>query len=235
MIPYFLTLLFLIPVAAYGFNIDEVVERHEAALWHVGKAITPGDFFVYRICDGAVHPHMCYTMRLDFYANLLSSSGNMWIVQAEIHHGDDTEHHIFLVDSETFRITTDHAGHSYARSVEDTIFYLTKFAPPNDPKRLNIGDVWGQISPSLHNAELTVTAHDEIIITNKTSDTVYDQHQIVNMTTLDVAILEYWVFETSVMAVSPDLGLPVYALAYKPYVILDDPPMAFTLELLDYS
>ncbi len=210
---------------AYAGGIDSFLEEHDRQTWHVGEDLVPGDYFVYDVCD-AVHFRdggSCYAIRLDFYAELLSPAGDTWVVQAEITDGSsshDTTHHIFLIDSDTMRISTDHAGSAHARSVENTVFYLSQFAPSYGEKNIGVGSVWGEVPSSLGSSELHVASHD----TAHVGDDI-----------LDVSILEYWVFRSSSFAVSESLGLPVSASVYDPRATLDDPSLAFAFTLSEFS
>ena len=207
---------------AYAGGIDAFLEEYDRQTWYLGEDLVPGDYFVYDVCD-AVHfrDGSCYAIRLDFYAELLSPAGDTWVVQAEITDGGhNTAHHIFLIDSDTMRIRTDHVGSAHARSVENTIFYLSQFAPPYGQKSLGVGSVWGEVPSSLGAAELHVASHD----TAHVGDDI-----------LDVSILEYWVFRSSVFAVSESLGFPVSASVYDPRATLDDPSLAFAFTLSEFS
>lgn len=210
--------------AAYGFGVDNIIERHDADMWHLGKGISPGDFFFYNVCDASLHPQVskCYTVRLDFYAELLSPAGEKWVVQAEITDSEHIlHHHIFLVDSDTFDITTGHQGIEYAASVNDTIFYLAQFASKHDSKQIRMGQAWGDVPTTLNHAELTVTTEDTI--------------HLADGNTVDVAILEYWVFESSTFVVAGEIGLPVSATVYHPYARFNNPALDFAFELIDSS
>lgn len=209
---------------AYGLDAGDIVALHDAQVWHLGKGIVPGDYFVYAVCDISVHPSTdeCYTVRLDFVAELMSATGQTWVVQAEITDSAHALHnHIFLVDSETFRIDTGHRGTGYADSVEDTVFYLARFASAHDPKQFEIGTVWGDVPTTLNGAELVVASEDEVYITGAGA--------------VRVAVLEYWAFGTSTFAVSESMGLPVSATVYGPYVASGVPRLDFTFELTDFS
>ncbi len=211
----------LVPFA-YAGGIDAFLEEHDRQTWHMGEDLVPGDYFVYDVCDAVqFRDGSCYTIRLDFYAELLSPAGDTWVVQAEITDGGhDTAHHIFLIDSDTMEIRTDHAGSAHARSVEGTVFYLSQFAPPYGQRNLGVGSVWGEVPSSLGAAELHVASHDTVHV----GDDI-----------LDVSVLEYWVFRPSAFAVSESLGLPVSASAYNPRATLDDPSLAFAFTLSEFS
>ena len=212
----------LVPLA-YAGGIDSFLEEYDRQMWYLGEDLVPGDYFVYDVCD-AVHfrDGSCYAIRLDFYAELLSPAGDTWVVQAEITDGSshDTTYHIFLIDSDTMEIRTDHAGSAHARSVENTVFYLSQFASPYSEKNIGVGSVWGEVPSSLGAAELHVASHD----TAHVGDDI-----------LDVSILEYWVFRSSVFAVSESLGFPVSASVYDPRATLDDPSLAFAFTLSEFS
>lgn len=197
------------------------MERHNQSLWHLGQNIEPGDFFVYSICDNTIRmTGTCYTIQLDFHTQLISPSGPTWVVQAEIDSVDKTSHHIFLVDSDTFDIVTDNTGIRHARSVEKTLFYLADFATSTNPKPLDVGTVWGNIPSLLPHTELISMAEDTATISNGT---------------MPVFVLEYWIFESSIITISPKLGLPISAIIYDPYATLDNPSPVFTLQLLEYG
>lgn len=211
--------------AAYAYSVDDIIKRTTQNQWHVGMGITPGDFFTYAVCDGTPRiPYMdesCYTIRMDFYAELESYGRYMWIVQAEITTEDTTIHRIFLIDSETMKITTvpADAGYAHSESVGDTILYLAEFANKATPKNLLMGHTWGTLDSIDTNAKLIVALNDSVQI---------------NEQTLDVSILQHKFFETSAFAIHRDIPFPIYAVMYDPYWPLPEPPILFTLELTDY-
>ena len=218
-------MLFFIPLSASAIGIDEIMEHGNRDIWYTGKTLGPGDSFVYLICDNTSHRlhHLdCYQLRMDFYIELKSEKRNVWIVQAEFSDEHHTVPHIFLIDSDTLHVTADAAAGSLADSVENTLFYLAQFTTKYSPKQLELGEVWAEI-PS------TVQLGSELIVANRDVIEIDDGH------TFDIHLVRYGLFESSIFAISPNLPFPAYAVAYNPYHITSDPPVLFSIELLEYT
>lgn len=210
---------------ADSFSMEAVLEQFSKDLWYVGKGLTPGDSFSYVVCDlkyrflAQLNP--CYHMRLDFYMELESQGRNIWVVQAEISDGENESsihRHIFLMDSETLEITTDHIGTDYAISMERTITYLARFAHEQTPKSLMVGETWGSVPSALN------VGSDLVVISKETTDDLGD-----------VYILEFGLFESNTFVISKDLAFPVSAIVYGAHYAGIDPPVLFTFEMLDHT
>ena len=242
----FLFLLPLMTLPVFAFDINDIVTEHTKNQWYTGKGIAPGDSFTYRICD--YHDrhlffdgpqNSCYQIRMDFYIQLESyTRDNIWVVQAEIILVDDNNNHndpffhIFLIDPDTMQIKTYSSNNnklksSYVESIEQTIFYLHKFASEQQPKHLHIGGNWGKIlSRTNFGTDLIITSKDQITTSATT---------IQNSTTMNVFVLEYGLFESSTFTISPDIAFPLTGTIHDPHWILPDPPLLFTFELIQYD
>ena len=240
--------LLLAPAHVLSFSVEDVIRYNQHNSWYAGKGITPGDFFVYDVCDvtgngiggggaavaGGVdapatvttatptgdHGGGCYTIRLDFYAELQSGNRDVWVTQAEITRNGTVHHRIFMIDSGTMEIKTAYGGRPHADSVDATLFFLDGFAHKSAQKTLRVGEVWGTVGSFNDGAKLVVTSQDTV--------------QMHGGGELDVFILQYEFFETSTFAVNRDMPFPVHGVAHDPYWPLPGPPVLFAFELVEY-
>jgi len=213
----------MVPVcAAHAFSIDEIMLHAEQKSWYAGKNLQAGDFFTYGICDGtAVARTDCYTVRMDFYALMESGNRNIWMVQAEIHDGDQTTPHILAVDASSLDIKTiDFVAEPYADSIERTVFFIGEFASEHSPGQLSIGSTWGELASLDPNSELTVMSRGYYSIPAGKDD-------------IDVYLVQHTLFDTSSFAIHRDIPLPVSGILYDPYWPLPEPRVLFVFELVD--
>lgn len=212
-----------VPAQADSFSPETVLEKFSRDLWYVGKGILPEDSFTYAICDFKhrflTQSGSCYHMRLNFYAELESQGRDVWVVQVEISDADDDHfhRHIFLMDSKTLEITTDHIGADYAVSAEKTIMYLAQFAREQIPKPLVVGKTWGSVSSTLD------VGSDLIVVSREKSEFG------------NVFILEFGLFEPSTFVISRDLPFPISASVFDPHHVGINPPVLFAFEMLDHN
>ena len=219
--------LFFIPMQLSAFSVEDVITQNSKDMWHVGKGLSPGDSFVYAVCDNMQrfiqYGNHCFNIRFDFFGELVSKNDDVWVVQVEIQNDNSTRHHIFLIDSDTLDITTDSAGSEFADSVEDTIFYLVKFANETFPKHLIVGSTWGSTVSSFNqNSNIIVSSKESIIVSNL--DIIDDAYSV-----------RYGIFEPNIFMISQDMPFPIYAAVYDPLRTNVDPRISFTFELQDYS
>ena len=177
-------LLFVIVITTIGLTFDgiiptaypltmlsynEQISQQKDNLWQLGKNLSVGDSYTYKICDPSAMIHysaenyhyftqgkehnssMCYLIKLDF-VNLLRSDENqinhdLWVVQATISDvlGMDTiRRSVFHIDSDSFVVNSADTIHPdtirYADSLEDTIFSIFKYTA-SEPKLLQFGKV----------------------------------------------------------------------------------------------
>ena len=214
----FLVILLCIPTTVLAFDVDDLINHANRNSWYTGLNLSTSDSFQYNICDYTNHfKEPCFVLQLDFVANLLSQNKTIWIVQAMTQNTS----HIFLIDSESFDIDTIHDGQDTAESIHDTLFYFTQFANKQTPKQLRIGEIWGTIPTSIN-------LRSDLVIVSQDSFGENDH-------TLDVFLLEYGLFESSIFMISREMPFPVAAVIYDPYSISSSPPMIFSFELLDFS
>ena len=145
-------------------------------LWHLGKNLSVGDSYTYRICDpktiqtSASNYHYftqgnndhnsstCYTIKLDF-VNLLTSDENqinernVWVVQSAVDEKNDLRYSVFYIDTLTFEISSSDTIHhldtkKYADSLQKTLFSLFKYTA-SEPQLLQIGESWGEVTEAL--------------------------------------------------------------------------------------
>ena len=182
-------LLFVIVITTIGLTFDgiiptaypltmlsynEQISQQKDNLWQLGKNLSVGDSYTYKICDPSAMMHysaenyhyftqgkehnssMCYLIKLDF-VNLLRSDENqinhdLWVVQATISDvlGMDTiRRSVFHIDSDSFVVNSADTIHPdtirYADSLEDTIFSIFKYTA-SEPKLLQSGIKWGEVT-----------------------------------------------------------------------------------------
>ena len=162
-----------------GADYSDQVLWQQDHLWHLGKNLTVGDSYTYKICDpkamqtAATNYHyftqgnenhnssVCYMIKMDF-VNLLNSDENqinsdVWVAQAAISdvatNSDDVRYSVFHVDSQTFEVRSADTIHpdtiKYTDSLQDTLFSLFKYTAP-EPQLLQTGTQWGEITEALH-------------------------------------------------------------------------------------
>lgn len=220
----FLGVMQPIHTEADSFSREAVLEQFSRDSWYVGKGIIPGDFFSYAVCDFE-HKFLeqtgsCYHVRMDFHIKLESQGRDVWVVQAEISDSENTNsihRHIFLMDTETLDITTDHIGRDYAISLQKTIMYLAQFAHEQVPKPLIVGKTWGSVSSTLN------VGSDLVVSSKEASDLG------------NVFVLDFGLFEPSTFVISKDISFPISALIFDPHYPGIDPPILFTFEMLDHA
>ena len=178
--------------------------------WHAGTGLSVGDSFTYSICEKT-----CYEVSLDFRAKLVSDGRPVWVVQAQV----SDRQHVLLLDPATMDIAPATYDFGLSGSLSRTLLYVSEFAPPHAPKSLEPGAAWGSVHGPVPGTQLAVMARDWI----QAGGTMHN-----------VALLQYTVFETSTVAISPDLPFPVSAAVYG-IQTAPDPPIAFAFELEGYS
>lgn len=159
-------------------DYNEQVSWQQDHLWHLGKNLSVGDSYTYKICDpdaiqtSASNYHyftqgkenhnssVCYMIKMDF-VNLLNSDENqinrdVWVVQAAISDvitNRDIRYSVFHVDAQTFEVRSADTIHpdtiKYADSLQKTLFSLFKYTA-SEPKLLQIGMEWGEVTEALH-------------------------------------------------------------------------------------
>ena len=156
-----------------GIDYSQEVTWQQEHLWNLGKDLTIGDSYTYRICDpdailnysaesyhyftkNLVHNgSLCYTIQMDF-VNLIETDQNqinglIWVVQAQITDDftGDTRHSLFHVDSQSFEVRSADTIHPdsvrYAKSIQNTIFSLHKYTV-SESKLLQPGVSWGEVT-----------------------------------------------------------------------------------------
>ena len=162
---------------AYSLSYDEHILLQKDNLWQLGKNLSVGDSYTYKICDplaimnySAENYHyftqdkqhnssMCYLAKLDF-VNLLSSDENqidhnIWVVQASISDVlgmDSIRRSVFHVNSDNFEVNSDDTIHPdtirYADSLQNTIFSIFKYTA-SEPKLLQQNIKWGEVTEYL--------------------------------------------------------------------------------------
>jgi len=165
---------------AYSLSYSEQVSDQKNNMWHLGKNLSVGDSYTYKICDpGAIqtsaanyhyftqgnenhNSSVCYVIKMDF-VNLLNSDenlidGDVWVVQAAISdvtatNSDDVRYSVFHVDAQIFEVRSADTIHP------DTIRYTdslqkTLFSlfkyTAPEPQLLQTKTEWGEVTEALH-------------------------------------------------------------------------------------
>ncbi|MGI9567174.1 MAG: hypothetical protein ACR2LL_09215 [Nitrosopumilus sp.] len=160
----------------YLLDCNDQVSDQKNNLWQLGKNLSIGDSYTYKICDPSSIPHysaesyhyftknlehnssLCYIIKLDF-VNLLNSdenqiNSNIWVVQASISDVLDNSirHSVFHINSDSFEIKSADTIHPdtirYTQSLENTIFSIFKYTAP-EPKLLQKNIKWGEVTEYL--------------------------------------------------------------------------------------
>ena len=181
--------LIIIPPSSYALtpphqipmdaDYNEQVAWQQIHLWQLGKNLSIGDSYTYKICDpktiqtSAQNYHyftqgnndhnssVCYMIKLDF-VNLLTSNENQvnerdaWVVQAAIHEKNNLRYSVFHIDTLTFEVKSTDTVHpdtiKYAKSLQNTLFSLFKYTAP-EPQLLQIDEDWGEVTEALRQKE----------------------------------------------------------------------------------
>ena len=181
----FLVILLCIPTTVLAFDVDDLINHANRNSWYTGLNLSTGDSFQYNICDYTNHfKEPCFVLQLDFVANLLSQNKTIWIVQAMTQNTS----HIFLIDSENYDIDTIHDGRDTAESIHDYTILFYRICKQTNTKQLRIGEIWGTIPTSIN-------LRSDLVIVSQDSFEKNDH-------TIDVFLLEYGLFESSIFMIS---------------------------------
>ena len=164
--------------SSYSISYDEQVSDQKNNLWHLGKNLSDGDSFTYKICDPKAIPtsaanyhyftqgnedhnsSVCYMVKMNF-VNLLNSDENqinsdVWVVQAaisDITANKDIRYSVFHIDAQTFEVRSADTIHPdtirYADSLQKTLFSLFKYTAL-EPQLLQTGTGWGEVTEALY-------------------------------------------------------------------------------------
>ena len=166
----------------YGIDYSEKVSDQRNNLWQLGKNLSVGDSYTYKICDPSAIPNysaesyhyftknlehnssLCYVIKLDF-VNLLHSDENqinsdIWVIQASIsdvlNHNESIRRSVFHIDSDSFEVRSGDTVHPdtirYTQSSEDTIFSIFKYTA-SEPKLLQKNVKWGEVTEYLESMQ----------------------------------------------------------------------------------
>ena len=185
--------LFVIIVTTIGLTFDVIIPNIYALttpiynqqisdqrnnLWHLGKNLSVGDSYTYKICDPSAIPNysaenyhyftknlkhnssLCYVIKLDF-VNLLHSDendieGNIWVIQASISdvldQNESIRRSVLHIDAASFEVRSADTIHPdtvrYTESLENTIFSIFKYTA-SEPKLLQKNIKWGKVTEYL--------------------------------------------------------------------------------------
>jgi len=183
----------IISTSSSGADYSEQVSWQQDHMWHLGKNLSVGDSYTYKICDpdaiqtSAANYHyftqgnedhnssVCYIIKLDF-VNLLNSdenqiSSNVWVVQAaisDVADSGDVRYSVFHIDTQTFEVRSADTIHpdtiKYTDSLQKTLFSIHKYTA-QESQLLQIGAVWGEVTEALY--EKGTNPHMTVIDNNQ--------------------------------------------------------------------
>ena len=208
------------PPHKQGIDYSQEVTWQQEHLWNLGKDLTIGDSYTYRICDpdailnySAESYHyftknlehngsLCYTIQMDF-VNLIETDQNdinglIWVVQAQITDDftGDVRHSLFHVDSESFEVRSADTIHPdsfrYAKSLQNTVFSLHKYTA-SESKLLQSGISWGEVTEYNYrgnNPEMKVMDKTTFDVSSYHYE-ILKQNTITQLQQLDVFLVGY--------------------------------------------
>ena len=162
----------------YSMNYNQQVSDQKNNLWQLGKNLSMGDSYTYKICDPSAvlnysaesyhyftqdkehNSSLCYLIKLDF-VNLLHSdenqiSSDIWVVQASISdvlgNNEPIRRSVFHIDSNSFQVRSADTIHPdtirHTQSLQNTIFSIFKYTA-SEPKFLQKNVKWGEVTEYL--------------------------------------------------------------------------------------
>ncbi|MEM3006480.1 MAG: hypothetical protein QXW37_01500 [Candidatus Nitrosotenuis sp.] len=213
----FVVVIFISGTNALAQNSD--LPRKKELHWYFGQGLTPGDEFVFEVCDYALRlpqaPSPCYVATLSFVTLLPSNQEDVWIVAVHVNHGTADYDMILHLIKTTHKMKTDVVNISYADSLQRTLGWISGFASEYRPQVLDVGKSWGTISSGTWPVHLMVSRVEQ-------TDDGEQTH-----------VLGYELFKDSYLQIRPGFPFPLKAKVYKP-VFLQEQPLSFAFQLLSY-
>ena len=194
-------------------DYNEQVSWQQDHLWHLGKNLSVGDSYTYKICDSdaiqtsAANYHyftqgnenhnssVCYIIKMDF-VNLLNSDENqinsdVWVVQVAISDvvatNRDVRYSVFHIDTKTFEVSSTDTIHpdtiKYADSLQKTLFSIYKYTA-QEPQLLQIGAEWGEVTEALY--EKGTNPHMTVINNNQEYSVIQNHINLSNQQNVSV-------------------------------------------------
>ena len=194
-------------------DYNEQVSWQQDHMWYLGKNLSVGDSYTYKICDpdaiqtSAVNYHyftqgnenhnssVCYIIKLDF-VNLLNSdenqiNSNVWVVQTAISDvakgKQDIRYSVFHINAVTFEVNSADTIHpdtvKYADSLQKTLFSLFKYTA-QEPQLSQIGTKWGEVTEALY--EKGTNPHMTVIDNNQEYPVIQNRINLSNQQNVSV-------------------------------------------------
>jgi len=201
-------------VSAHSISYDEQVSDQKNNLWQLGKNLSVGDSFTYKICDpkaiqtSAANYHyfiqgnedhnssVCYMVKMNF-VNLLNSdetqiNSDVWVVQAaisDITASRDVRYSVLHIDAQTFEVRSADTIHpdtiKYADSLQKTLFSLFKYTVP-EPQLLQIGTGWGEVTEALY--QRGTNPHMTVLGNNQEYSVTQNSIRLIDKQNIPVAL-----------------------------------------------
>jgi len=198
-----------------GADYNEQVSWQQGHMWHLGKNLSVGDSYTYKICDpdaiqtSAANYHyftqgnenhnssVCYMIKMDF-VNLLNSDENqinrdVWVVQSAISdtatNRGDIRYSVFHVDAQTFEVRSADTIHpdtiKYTDSLQKTLFSLFKYTAP-ELQLLQIGTEWGEVTEALR--ERGANPHMTVLDNNQEYSVTQNSIRLIDKQNIPITI-----------------------------------------------
>ena len=221
------------PVPIADYNQQKLFQQNY--LWHLGKNLSVGDSYTYKICDpktiqtSAADYHYfvqgnndhnsstCYTIKLDF-VNLLTSDENqinnqrdVWVVQAAIDgkRNDDLRYSVFHIDTLTFEVISADTTHHPATKKYTNSLQKTLFSlhkyTAPEPQLLQIGQGWGEVTEALQSRG----KNPHMTVLNNNQEFSITQNQIVRLIDQKIEPLTREIFDAFEVGYEIDIQDPV--------------------------
>jgi len=206
----------------YLEQVQANYDNYNNSLWSLGNGIAEGDYFQYKICNDdtiqqRIYPYHCYEINLEFVTILTSYNGDVWVVQGNLITPDISQQMIFLINPDTFQVSTDKLNVDLGNSISDTIFSLSSYGVQS----LSIGTVWDEIDSYFTNKI-------PLEIKNKQSIQIFNG-------TIETSVLSYDIVIPSNIYLHNDFPFPLKAVTYSPNIIYPEPQEEYYFELLEFG
>ena len=193
-------------MVAFGNIESKHFENYAEQKWWVGKSLSVGDTYIYKLCDpdaysglygGRPWDDRCYYIYLHFVTLLQGAIDEEWIVQVMIvDESGNREYDIYKINSKTMRIDGLAAHHTMAYAIQNSILHLTQYTN-KEAQPLIVGETWGGVE--------TFSSHDVKFIVRDVS---------VDENNREIFYVGHTAINTSIHAITLDEPFPLGADVY---------------------
>lgn len=213
----------------HAITIAEIQEKRLETMWYLGKGIQEGDQYTFSICDNQyfADQEYCYSVKLIFVGLYDSPYGKQWIVSSQLNDGEQVINSVMRISDIDFKIRTDPESANIAKSFENTIFSIGKYANEQNPQSLKLGKTWDVIDSYYGNENVMVR------------DVFDDSHNYIISETFGLKAQKYQVGysvgEISEFSINQGLPFPTSANIYSPTQIIPEPKKLFEFKLQEFE